>query len=146
MMPRLSSALNRATSKYSRLGSTHDLVKPVSSGLKALHFYCAFISRIFGVRFCISCVRLKNMPSTASDGDVERSNTRPVSAGSSGRGRRYIHYRISLIQIKMLTLENRRLSVRGKDIGVAGVASWMSSVINLVNTSTSHGSTLRCPS
>ena len=70
-------------------------------------------------------------------GDAERSDGRPSSANSSQRGSRY---GLDVIGVQEAADDySRPKSARGrKEVGMIGQASWISSVINLVNTSRDH--------
>lgn len=72
----------------------------------------------------------------AINGDAERNDGRPSSANSSHRGSRYARQTITLYS-NIANDQDRPRSARGrKEVGVIGQASWLSSIINLVNTST----------
>ncbi len=67
----------------------------------------------------------------AINGDTEHSPGRPASADSS-RSR----YALQCTSNMSRLTANRQRSARGrKEVGMIGQASWISSVINLVNTS-----------
>ena len=72
-----------------------------------------------------------------ANGDSERNDSRSTSPNSYPGSRYVSQYSVGWIHVETSKLiESRPRSVRGrKEMGVIGQASWISSVINLLNTS-----------
>lgn len=71
----------------------------------------------------------------AADGDPERSNGRSTSPNSYHGSRYALMALLGSLDIHRLTGGRPRSSRGRKEVGIIGQASWISSVINLANTS-----------
>lgn len=71
----------------------------------------------------------------AADGDPEHSNGRSTSPNSYHGSRYALTALLGSFEIHTLTGGRPRSSRGRKEVGIIGQASWISSVVNLVNTS-----------